>query len=96
MNIAEIKSKEISQMTRLKIGCQRRSLGLSRAALAEMTGFSQGYLAEIEDGRIEPSIRDVFKIAKALGVEMISLVTGESLPPAGSKFIHGEYESQLS
>jgi transcriptional regulator with XRE-family HTH domain len=96
MNIAEIKSREISQMTRLKIGHQRRALGLSRAALTEMTGLSQGYLAKIEDGRIEPSIRDLFKIAKALGVEVISLITGESLPPTSPKHIHGEYENQPS
>lgn len=95
MNIAEIKSKEISQMTSLKIGHQRRSLGLSMGALAKMTGFSEGYLGEVENGQIEPSIRDLFKIAKALGVEVIYLITGESQQPAGTKRMHGEYESQL-
>lgn len=95
MNIAEIKSKEVSQMTILKIGNQRKSLGLNMATLAEMTGFSQGYLGEIEEGRREPSIRDVFKIAKALGVEVIYLITGDSLQPSGTKYPHGEYENQL-
>jgi len=95
MNIAEIKSKEVSQLTALKIGHHRRSQGLSLATLAEMTGVSQGYLAEIEDGRIEPSIRDVFKVAKALGVEVIFLITGESPQPAGTKHVHGEYENQI-
>ena len=95
MNIAEIKSKEVSQMTTLKICHHRKSQGLSLATLAEMTGFSQVYLAEIEDGRIEPSIRDVFKIAKALGVEVIYLVTGQSLQTAATKYTHGEYETNF-
>lgn len=81
MNIIDVKTKEINQMTCLRIGSLRKSSGLSLAALAERTGVTKSYLSQIEHCKKEPSIRTIFKIANAFGVDVIYLISGERRQP---------------
>jgi len=46
----------------------RRALKLTQQDIANAVGCSQGYIADIEKGRVSPSLNTVEKIANALGV----------------------------
>lgn len=51
----------------------REKRGLSQAALAAKTGLSAAYLSKLEQGpRRSPSIRDLVRIARALGIKLTS------------------------
>lgn len=52
----------------------RAERGLKRQALAERAGLSYAYLAEIENGKKEPSTRVLDAIARALGVRLPELM----------------------
>lgn len=47
----------------------REAAGLSQEALARAMGMSVGIVRDYEQGRKEPSMRSVFKLARALGVD---------------------------
>lgn len=51
-----------------KIRNKRIELGMSLKELAEKTGFTSGFLSQIERDMAEPSITSLRKIADALGV----------------------------
>jgi transcriptional regulator with XRE-family HTH domain len=46
----------------------RKAKGLSQAALATDAGQHQGFISEVENGRTNPELDTVGKIAAALGV----------------------------
>jgi transcriptional regulator with XRE-family HTH domain len=56
------------------IGERRRSLGLSVSELARTAGLSKTILARIESGRGNPSIETLFRITRALGLPLSSLI----------------------
>jgi transcriptional regulator with XRE-family HTH domain len=45
----------------------RRRQGLSLAAVAETSGLSQSFLSQMERGLVQPSLRSVNRVARALG-----------------------------
>lgn len=53
----------------------RTRLGLSVEALAEESGVSMGQISQIERGKANPSLRTLNKIAAALGVPLVLLVS---------------------
>lgn len=55
------------------IARRREDLGLSRKALAEITGLSYPYIAQIETGYRMPSSRHHGPIARALGLSLDEL-----------------------
>jgi transcriptional regulator with XRE-family HTH domain len=58
----------------------RAERGLKRQALADSAGLSYAYLAEIENGKKEPSTRVLDAIARALGIRLPELMeVAESL-----------------
>lgn len=52
----------------------REKAGISGNAFAKQAGISQAYLWEIENGKTEPSISSLEKIAIALGTTLKSLI----------------------
>jgi transcriptional regulator with XRE-family HTH domain len=52
----------------------REAKGLSQAALADKVGVSREYIARLETGKHDPPLSRVEKLAKALGVGVVSLV----------------------
>jgi transcriptional regulator with XRE-family HTH domain len=56
------------------IQAQRAERGLKRQALADSAGLSYAYLAEIENGKKEPSTRVLDGIARALGIRLPELM----------------------
>ncbi|MGB9791148.1 MAG: helix-turn-helix domain-containing protein [Thermacetogeniaceae bacterium] len=53
----------------------RRSKKMSQEKLAEMTGVSGSYIGYLERGERTPSLDLLAKIADALGVELVTLLT---------------------
>jgi transcriptional regulator with XRE-family HTH domain len=52
----------------------RLEKGLTQEAFADLTGFSQQYLSDLERGRRNPTIVTLFELAAALKVEHGELV----------------------
>lgn len=54
----------------------RKAAGLLRAKLGENAGLDRHRIADIENGRIVPTVEALCKIAKATGVTLAELVEG--------------------
>lgn len=52
----------------------REKLGLTQEQLSEKAGVTQDYLSEIERGKYTPSLKRLYIIADALGVEAYKLL----------------------
>jgi len=52
----------------LKLRTMRDQQGLTQAALAEKAGVSPGLIAQVEQGKIQPSFKTVEKLSHVLGV----------------------------
>ena len=51
----------------------RRKKGWTQAKLAKATGLSRGYIAAVEEGRVQPSINTIAIIAVTLGISINEL-----------------------
>ena len=56
----------------------RENLGLSQEALADIAGVHRTYINQVEQGRVNISIINLFKIARALKIEANVLLISES------------------
>jgi transcriptional regulator with XRE-family HTH domain len=77
-NPAEIATKEVITEIGARIRSIRRSRQISLDVLSKKTGFAKSYLSEIETVKKEPPIRALSKIAFALEVDFLFLLTGET------------------
>ena len=59
-----------------KVAKLRRAKELSQEALAEIADLDRTYLSDIERGGRNPGIKNVTRIAKALGVSTAELCKG--------------------
>jgi transcriptional regulator with XRE-family HTH domain len=59
--------------TRLRLGSRiarlRKKAGFTQAVLAEESEISDTYVCQIENGRCNPSLKKLWGIARALGIE---------------------------
>ncbi len=55
---------------------QRDAKSLSQEALAEKAGLDRTYISDIERGTRNPGIKNVVRLAKALGITTAKLVEG--------------------
>lgn len=58
----------------LKVKFERQKKGLSQEALALEAGLSRNSISKIETGQVSPTIQTLEKIAKALGIDFMTLV----------------------
>ena len=68
----------------------RKSLGISQAKLAEMTGVSDNYIALIESGKRFPSIKMLERIAKSLQKDTLELFSVSSVDVSKKKNVKKE------
>jgi transcriptional regulator with XRE-family HTH domain len=52
----------------------RQKKGLTQEQLAEVSGFSQQYISDLEQGRRNPTVVTLFELATALRVSHVELV----------------------
>lgn len=71
MNLLEL-SKTIREL--------RKKQGMTVEALAKNSGFSKGFISQIENFRITPSLKALMKISAALGVSLEELFSGSAQP----------------
>ena len=57
-----------------RIAAQRRAVGLTQEQLAERAGVNVKTVQGVEQGRTEPELRTVTRLAKALGTSIENLV----------------------
>lgn len=53
----------------------RLEKGLTQEQFADLSGFTQQYLSDLECGRRNPTIVTLFELSQALGIEHVALVT---------------------
>lgn len=66
----------LSDAFSLVVRKHRERRGLSRAALAELSGLHQTYVGLLERGERSPNLDTAKAIADALGVSLATLITG--------------------
>lgn len=66
--------EEMARAVALRIAGLRRDRGLSFDALAQRAGLAKGTLVQIEQGRANPAISTLCRLAAALGVAVADLV----------------------
>jgi transcriptional regulator with XRE-family HTH domain len=52
----------------------RSDKGMTQEQLAELSGFSQQYLSDLERGRRNPTVVTLFELAQALGSTPVELI----------------------
>ena len=59
-----------------RIRSYRRKKGISQEKLAEISGLHRTYIGSIERGEQNISLKNIVKIARALGVPAVELLQG--------------------
>ena len=67
------KQHEIEYRFGKAIRRRRRELDLSQEQLAEKAGLHRNYISGIESGTRNPSLKNIQKLAKALGISISAL-----------------------
>ncbi|WP_245296900.1 MULTISPECIES: helix-turn-helix transcriptional regulator [Rhodomicrobium] len=62
----------------------RREKGFTQERFAELSGFTQQYLSDLERGLRNPTIVTIYEIAIALGVSHMEIVMPDQIEEAGS------------
>ena len=73
---ATLNKDEMRRRLGANIQACRISLDLTQQQLADMTGFSRSYIAEIESGKRNASVNNLFRIAQGLEVNLFNLFQG--------------------
>lgn len=71
MNLLEL-SKTVREL--------RKKQGMTVETLAKQSGFSKGFISQIENFRITPSLKALMRISAALGVSLEELFSGNRAP----------------
>lgn len=58
----------------------RKKQGVTVEYLAKKSGFSKGFISQVENFRITPSLKALIRIAEALGVSVETLFNGRQTP----------------
>jgi len=58
----------------------RKQISVSQEELSFRTGFTRAYLSELENGRSNPTIQSLERLAEELNVSLIDLLTPEIRP----------------
>lgn len=66
--------KDLSQKLGGRIRYFRAGAGMSQSALAQASGFTNGYLSDVERGKVNISINNLNSLADALNVPLAALL----------------------
>jgi transcriptional regulator with XRE-family HTH domain len=65
---------DMRRLVGLNFARLRRAKGLTQEQFAELSGFTQQYVSDLERGRRNPTVVTLFHLASPLGVEASDLV----------------------
>lgn len=65
---------DMRRLVGLNFARLRRDKGLTQEQFAEVSGFTQQYVSDLERGRRNPTVVTLFHLASPLGVEPADLV----------------------
>lgn len=77
---------DMRRLVGLNFARLRRDQGLTQEQFAEMSGFTQQYVSDLERGRRNPTVVTLFHLAGPLGVEpsdLVATIEGDGSDPAG-------------
>jgi len=83
---SEEKGQALEKAIAKRIRAKRLEHNWTLDQLAKTTGLSKGYLSQIENNEKTPTLGTLTKIAFGLGLDAVSLITGEEPKPQQKKF----------
>ncbi len=90
----EKKSRALEKAIAKRIRSKRVEQGWTLDQLAKATGLSKGYLSQIENDDKTPTLGTLTKIAFGLGLDAISLITGEKTEQTQEKLSIGRVKDR--
>ncbi|MCG6116280.1 MAG: helix-turn-helix domain-containing protein [Mesorhizobium sp.] len=76
---------DMRRLVGLNFARLRREKGLTQEQFAEMSGFTQQYVSDLERGRRNPTVVTLFHLAAPLGVEpndLVARIVDDAADPA--------------
>lgn len=89
----EITAQADASALGLAVRRTRTRLGLSVEALAEESGVSMGQISQLERGKANPSLKTLDKVAQAMGVSIVSLLSAPR--PDGVTLVRKDQRTEL-
>ncbi|MFK8078947.1 MAG: helix-turn-helix domain-containing protein [Granulosicoccus sp.] len=82
-SLDSLPTEEFLRIVGLRVRSQRATMSMSRKRLAEVSGVSERYLAQLESGQGNMSIALLRKVTTAIGMSLAALLSGDT-PELGS------------
>lgn len=79
-----------------RVRAARNTHGLSRRALSELSGISQRYLAQLENGEGNMSLALLERVARALDTPLVALVGDDEPETIAERFRHADAATQAA
>ena len=68
--------KEFAKLVGQRIRDTRKANGFTQEKLAEVAGYDSAYIGHVETGRYSPSVYTVWRMAKAMGLDISDILKG--------------------
>ncbi|MFK7993587.1 MAG: helix-turn-helix domain-containing protein [Granulosicoccus sp.] len=90
-SLDSLSTEEFLRIVGLRVRSQRSTMSMSRKRLAEVSGVSERYLAQLESGQGNMSIALLRKVTTAIGMSLATLLSAETpeLSSAPNRSMHG-------
>lgn len=72
---------DMRRLVGLNFARLRREKGFTQERFAELSGYTQQYVSDLERGKRNPSVVTLFHLASPLGATPADLVAGIEMPP---------------
>lgn len=74
----------------------RKAAGLSQTALADRLGLHYTSLAKIETGKQNLDLSTAYRIADALGVDLLNLLAGKAVTVTGQRVVRSTVRTRVT
>lgn len=86
---------KLEDVVKNRLKAIRENLKLNQSQFADKLGISQAAVSQFEEGKRVPSIETLDKIAKALGISVVSLLNDENATDDEKERLLGDVTAQL-